>query len=695
MMESSPANSDPLREITWLRDEIRRHNRLYYDKSAPEISDLEYDKLLARLEKLEAEHPELKSADSPTIRVGGEPVEYLPEHRHRTPMLSIENTYNLDELREFAARVAKRLPGEPVEWVVEWKIDGVAVSLIYERGLLTTAATRGNGQVGDVVTHNVRTISEVPERLAGDSPPDWLEVRGEVYMTNSDLVTLNERQAERGEPPYANTRNVASGAIRLLDPRECARRHLRFFSHGVGDLGEMPVDNHMDFLAELRRRGLPVPPQIEAFPDLEKAIDHCEKAIENLHELDFEIDGLVLKVNRFDQRARLGTTSKSPRWAVAYKFEKYEATTELLEIRVQIGKTGAITPVAHLKPVELAGTTVSRASLHNADEIERKDVRVGDTVVVEKAGKIIPHIVRVEKHLRPADSAPFEFPEACPDCRTPLVKDEGGVYIRCPNPRCPTQWKEKLRYFATRNAMDIEGLGDKLVEQLVDGGLVRDYGDLYRLNLDSVAGLFRMGVKSAENLLEGIAASKNRGLSRLLSALAIRHVGARVASVLAQHFGDMENLRGATIERISSVHEVGPVIARSVFEFLQSESGQTTLDDLKALGVSMKATERPKSATAGSIAGKTLVVTGTLARHSREEIERLIADHGGRASSSVSKKTDFLIAGEKAGGKLEKANQLGVRVLTEDEFLALLGAAPTGTSESATTDSKPIAGLFE
>ena len=426
-------SQDAARRIEELRTQIRYHDRKYYVESNPEISDLEYDKLLHELKLLEAAHPDLITPDSPTQRIGDEPIPALQSVEHRLPMLSIDNTYSIAELQQYGMRTAKLLGNEPVEWVVELKVDGVAVSLVYEDGLLVRGLTRGNGRVGDDITHNVRTIGDVPLRLEGDLVPPLLEVRGEIYMTNSGLVALNERRREMGEAPFANTRNATAGAIRMLDPRVCAERGLRMFCHGVGYCEGLRADNHMAFLDELRQYGLPPTPHVTALPDFAAAVAHCEQLIERLHELDFEVDGLVLKVNRFDQRERLGTTSKSPRWLIAYKFEKYEAVTRLMEISVQIGKTGTITPVAELEPVELAGTTVSRASLHNADEIARKDVRVGDEVVVEKAGKIIPHIVRVEKHKRQAELPPFRFPTACPECSSQLVKDEGGVYIRCPN----------------------------------------------------------------------------------------------------------------------------------------------------------------------------------------------------------------------------------------------------------------------
>lgn len=667
----------PEQEVKWLRDEIRKHDRLYYVLAQPEISDRDYDVLLSRLKELEAAHPELVAPDSPTQRIGDEPVGSLKQVAHRWPMLSIENTYSVEELRAFGARVAKLLPDEPVEWVVELKVDGVAVSLIYEEGLLACAVTRGNGQVGDDVTHTIRTVADIPLRLLGAAPPVF-EVRGEVYLTNSELVRLNEVQQARGEPPYANTRNVAAGSIRMLDARIVAERKLRFFAHSVGDTSELRAATHMEFLAEIAAYGLPATPRVACFADLERAIAHCDSLVEQLHALDFEVDGLVLKVNRFDQRRRLGATSKSPRWVVAYKFEKYEATTRVKAISVGVGKSGAVTPVAELEPVPIAGTIVSRASLHNPDEIARKDIRVGDTVVVEKAGKIIPHVVRVEKHLRQVELPAFSFPAQCPACAAELVKDEGGVQVRCVNPACPAQLKERIQYFATRNAMDVEGLGEKLVEQLVDAGLVRRVSDLYRLTKEQLLQLERMGEKSAEKLLRGIEASKDRGLARLLNALSIRHVGLRGATVLAEHFGAMDSLAAASVDDLSDVMEIGPVIAHSVHDYLHSAQGADLVADLKSLGVKMESPRKTPSAAAagdGPLAGKTIVVTGTLAHYGRDEIESLIHALGGRAASSVSKKTDLVVAGEKAGSKLDKARQLGVRVIGEDEFRALIGAS--------------------
>ena len=656
------------RRIEELRKLIRYHDRKYYVEANPEISDLAYDKLMDELKSVESAHPELITPDSPTQRVGEEPMAELHSVEHRVPMLSIENTYSVEELQKYGQRTLKALGTEPVEWVVELKVDGVAVSLAYEKGMLVRGITRGNGRVGDDITHNVRTIADVPLRLLGEHVPDLLEVRGEIYMTNSDLVAVNELKRSRDEAPFANTRNATAGSIRLLDPRICAERRLRMFCHGVGHCEGLRSTNHMAFLDELKSQGLPTTPHVACFPDFDAAVRHCDQLVERLHELDFEVDGLVLKVNQFAQRESLGATSKSPRWIIAYKFEKYEATTRLNAISVQVGKSGTITPVAELEPVELAGTTVSRASLHNADEIVRKDIRVGDVVVVEKAGKIIPHIVRVEKHLRTADLPPFPFPAQCPECEAELVKDEGGVYIRCPNLTCPAQVKERVRYFASRNAMDIEGLGDKLVDQLVTSRLVSGCGDLYRLTQDQLAALERMGRRSAEKLLGGIEASKRRGLARLLNGLSIRHVGARVATVLAERFGDMRELEAATMDELSSIDEIGPIIAASVYQFLHSPAGRTTIQELRELGVSMESPRAAGDSAALPLAGKTIVVTGTLTRYSRDEIKELITRLGGRPAASVSSKTDFVVAGDKAGSKLAKAQQLGIRVLTEAEF---------------------------
>ena len=664
--------------IAALREEIRRHDRLYYVEARPEIGDREYDRLLEELRGLEQRHPELVTPDSPTRRVGDEPVPELQSVKHRLPMLSMDNTYSAEDLVAWGQRVEKLLHegregGARIGWILELKIDGVAVSLTYERGRLVLGATRGNGVVGDDITHTVRTIHGVPLALDLDEPPDLIEVRGEVYMTNSDLVTLNEAQAAAGLAPFANTRNVTAGSIRLLDPREAARRPLRFFCHGVGDAAGLGATSQSELLAWAVRAGLPVAPGTETFHALDALVERGTTLIEELHALDFEVDGFVVKVDRFDQQRRLGATSKSPRWAIAWKFEKFEATTRLAAIRVQVGRGGTITPVADLDPVELAGTTVSRASLHNADEVARKDIRVGDVLVVEKAGKVIPHVVRVEKHLRAKRLPAWHPPTECPECGTGIVKDPDGVYLRCPNVDCPARMRERLKFFASRGAMDIEGLGDKLVEQLVATGLVRDYADLYRLTVNNLEPLERMGKKSAESLVKGIAASKEQGLTRVLNGLGIRHVGPRVAALLAGRFGAIDALQRATAEELAAVEEIGPVIAAAVHEWLASDYGRRVIEGLRTCGVRLEVLEAERPVTEGPLVGKTLVVTGTLVGFSRQEAEEAIRKAGGRASGSVSKKTDYLVAGDEAGSKLDKAEKLGVPVIDEAEFRRLLG----------------------
>ena len=668
----------PAQRAEELRQLIRYHDQKYYVEALPEITDLEYDRLLSELKQIESDHPELVSVDSPTQRIGDVPVTDLVQVRHQVPMLSIDNTYNIDELKAFLNRAQKNLGVAETAWVMELKVDGVAAAVVYENGLLKRAVTRGNGEVGDDITHNIRTIPDVPLRLSGNPPP-LLEVRGEVYMNNTELVKLNLERVAAGEAPFANTRNVTAGTIRLQDPRICADRHLRFFCHGVGYCEGMHSETHIDFLKQLNSFGLRSTPKVRLFDSIDHVVAAIEELEQELHELDFEVDGLVFKLNRFDLRQKLGTTSKSPRWVAAYKFEKYEAVTKLNEIRVQVGKTGTITPVAELEPVQLAGTTVARASLHNAEEIERKDIRVGDWVVVEKAGKIIPHIVRVEQHRREGDLPRYEFPTHCPQCNSELVKDEAGVYIRCRNETCPAKLRQKLRYFASRDAMEIDGLGEKIIDQLVESNLVSSYGDLYRLTETQLLTLEGFGKRKAEKLLDGIEQSKQRGPARLLAGISIRHVGSRVSSILAKKYGSLPKLAEASSEDLSETDEIGPIIAQSIFDFFNSEYGRETLDDLAKVGVRLEDETPPENAaaateTGGLFAGKTLVVTGTLVHFKRDEIERLIESLGGRATSSVSSSTDFLVAGEKAGSKLAKAQSLGVQVLSEEDFRKMIEA---------------------
>ncbi len=662
-------------EIEHLRAEIERHNRLYYVEAQPEISDLEFDRLMKRLEQIEQEHPEYDSPESPTHKVGEEPIEGFRSVAHRLPMLSIDNVYNVEALAEFDARVRKLLGDDPVEYTVEYKIDGAAVELIYENGVLVTGVTRGNGREGDDITHNARTLRGVPLHLSGENLPAVLEVRGEAYLANSDFAHIRVEQQKRGEPPFSNPRNATAGALKLLDPKACAARRIRFLAHGVGYVEGAEFHSHVEFLKSLQRMGIPVTPNVKAFPNLQATCRYVDTLKDELHSLDLEVDGLVLKVNDFAQRVRLGNTSKSPRWVIAYKWEKYEAGTRVEDISIHVGKTGTLTPVAHLKSVEIAGTTVSRSSLHNRDEIERLGVCIGDWVVVEKAGKIIPHLVRVEEHRRDGSERPFRFPKRCPECDTEAMQDEGGVYIRCPNLHCPAQLRETARFFASRAAMDIEGLGIKLVEQLLDAGLLADIPDIYRLQ-DRRAELIelqRLGEKSADNLLAGIETSKSRPLWRLLTGLNIRHVGSSNAQILADRFGTLDEIAKQSEQTLAEVEEIGPVIAHAVHQFFSSEMGRQIVEDLRESGLNF-GTPLPKTiseSTAGKLDGKTIVVTGTLSQFSRDQIKQEIRRLGGKAAGSVSKNTDFVLAGEKSGSKLQQAEQFGVRVISEDEFLAM------------------------
>jgi DNA ligase (NAD+) len=669
----------PASEIAQLREEIQKHDRLYYLEAAPEISDREYDKLMHRLLDLEKQHPKLVTADSPSQRVGGAPLEGFEQVRHAVPMLSIENTYNADELREFDARVRKLLGSDDFQYVVEQKVDGVSASLIYENGILVQAATRGDGVMGDDITANVRTIREIPLKLNPKAkPPTRLEVRGEIYMPNSELSRLNVIQQENGEGLLKNPRNATAGTLKLLDSSIAAERRLRMFVYGEGALDGLPVKSHSAFLDLIKELGLPVVAHSKPLKTVEEVLAHCDADLENKHSLDYETDGMVVKVDRYDQRLKLGVTSKAPRWVIAYKVELWQSNTTIESITLQVGKTGVITPVAELAPVQIAGTEVRRVSLHNFDDIAHKDLRIGDTVIVEKAGKIIPHVVRVELEKRPSKSKAYEAPTECPVCSGSVEKDEGGAYLRCVNAACPAQLKERLRFYATRQAMDIEGLGPAIIDQLVDSNLVKSLPDLYELKLDGLLSLERMGKKSAENLLAGIAASKEQGLARVLTGLTIRHVGVSNARLLAGAFGSIDDLAAADVTRLSQIEGIGEVVAESIVHFFADADNQQMIKRLKASGV--KLTEEKKATSAASasseeglLAGKTFVVTGTLEQYGREDIEQLIRDLGGKTASSVSKKTSYLVAGEKAGSKLDKAKELGITVLSEAEFLKLAG----------------------
>ena len=662
------APADVVKRVEELRRLIEYHNYKYYVEDSPEISDREYDRLVEELRRLEEKYPELVTPDSPTQKVGGQPVGYLPTVIHDPPMLSMDNTYNQEELRAFDQRVRRMLNGEPVQYLVELKIDGVAVSCTYERGRLVQGATRGDGVRGDDITHNVRTIKDLPLRLLGDDVPELIEIRGEAYMRNSDLSAVNEEQRRIGQREFANPRNAVGGSLKLLDPRICARRRIRFFAHSLGKCQGIEFRNELEYFRWVRTHGVPVVEHRGPFDSIEQVIDLCNRWVEELAELDYEVDGFVIKVNDFTQRERLGATSKAPRWLIAYKIEKWEAETQIRNIRVQVGKTGILTPVADLEPVEIAGTIVSRVSLHNADEIERKDIRIGDWVVVEKAGKVIPHVVRVLRERRTGKERKFEFPKRCPVCGRPVRRDPGGVYIRCMNPACPAKLKQRIKFFAHRDAMDIQGLGDKLIEQLVEKGLVNSIADIYKLTLSQLVKLERMGVKSATNLLKEIEKSKARGLERLLTGLAIPHVGRYAAELLAKHFRTMDRLMAASRAELEAIPEIGPVIAESVYEFFRDPENRQLVEELKRLGLNMEYRPEEEQAPGKPLAGKTFVVTGTLQNYTRAEVEELIRRNGGRVASSVSRNTDYVVVGENPGSKLQRARELGVPTITEEEL---------------------------
>jgi DNA ligase (NAD+) len=668
------AMSSAKQRVQELRRLIDHHNYLYYVEARPEISDREFDRLLEELKTLEAEHPELVVPDSPTQRVGGRPIEGFATVRHREPMLSIDNTYSAAVLREFDRRVRKLLGGEAVNYVVELKIDGVAISLTYEDGLLTVGATRGDGETGDDVTHNLKTIQALPLRLRTEEPPRLFEARGEVYLERAELARINRERTDKGLEVFANPRNLTAGTLKMLDPRLAAQRRMRLFTYATGACEGVSINTHLGALDLLRQYGFPVNPNIETFDTIDKVITYCDSWAGRRNDLPYDTDGMVIKVNDFAQRQRLGMTSKAPRWVVAYKFAAEQALTKLLKIDLQVGKLGTLTPVAHLEPVRLAGTTVKRASLHNADYIATKEIRVGDMVVVEKAGEIIPYVVRSEPGARTGAEVVFEWPTTCPLCGSPVERDKNGAFYRCTGGRkCLTQLKRQLRSFAQRSAMDIEGLGSETINQLVDSGLVRSLPDLYRLTGEPLLELERMGEKSVQNLLDGIEASKGRGLARVLAGLAIPHVGTGVAELLAQEFQSADALLKASLEQLAGIDGIGPVLAQSVHEYCQSTAGRKIIEDLRTLGVKLTEDIKPKPAGRADLTGKTFVVTGTLEHYSRDGIEELIKSLGGKATGSVSKHTDYVVAGDKAGSKLEKARTLGVQVLTEREFQKLIG----------------------
>ncbi len=662
------------KRVEELRAAIRRHDHAYYVLAAPMITDRQYDDLLAELRSLEEQHLELMSTDSPTLRVGGAPIEGFVHVTHAVAMLSVDNTYDEAQLREFDERVAKGLGGDAYAYVVDPKVDGVAVSLLYEQGRLALAATRGDGRTGDDITHNVRTIRSVPLRLSGDGVPRLVEVRGEIVWPTEGFREFNAAREAAGGTTFANPRNATVGTLKQLDPRNAAGRGLTFVAHGFGRVEPLAYETDSAFFDAMKDWGIPVSPFREVFETIEEIVERLGVWDERRGTLPYETDGLVIKVNGLDQRDALGATSRYPRWCISYKFAAEQAQSVLLQVDFQVGKLGTITPRAVMEPMQLSGTTVRHASLHNFDQVDRLDVRIGDTVIVEKAGEIIPQVVGVVVEKRPKGAKPIRRPTRCPVCRGEVEQDEGGVYLRCINPSCPAQLKERLIHFCGRNQMDVEGAGQVLIEALVDQGLVRDYADLYHLHerREEMIALERMGEKSVDGVLEGIKKSKAQPLSRLLAGLNIRHVGASTAALLAERFGSMEALEQADEASLTEVEGVGPEMAQSISHFFTTKEGCRVVDRLRSAGVNMTEPKRER-AVDSPLSGKTVVVTGTLETLGRKEAQDLIKQLGGKASGSVSKKTDLVVYGASAGSKLDKARELGVKTIDEQEFLDMIG----------------------
>jgi DNA ligase (NAD+) len=653
--------------IEGLREQIRYHNRRYHIEDAPEISDAEYDALYAELESMEAEHPELVTPDSPTQRVGGEPLEGFEEVRHTVPMLSLANARKTEDLREWDARVRRLLgPDEEPRYVTELKIDGLAVSLRYENGRYVRGATRGNGMVGEDVTQNMQTVRAIPNRL-DDEPPEVLEPRGEVFMTLENFEELNRRQEAEGKPPFANPRNAAAGAIRQLDSRITASRPLTIYLYGVGEGGEL-YESHSAMLDALKSYGLRANPH-RVHDSIETVIEECERRAAERESLPYQIDGVVVKVDSREQQRALGTVARAPRWAIAYKFEPLAGRTKLLDIIVKVGRTGALTPQAVLEPVNIGGVMISRATLHNEDYIKEKGILIGDTVVVERAGDVIPQVVRPVVEERDGDERAFEMPTHCPVCGEPVSRPEGEAVTRCVNARCPAQALEHIIHWSSKGAMDIDGLGEKVATRFFDLGLIKDPADIYDLRAEQISPLEGFGEKSAENLIKAIERSKEQPFPRVLYALGIRHVGSVTAELIAERFSGEDLLRGVSVEQLTEINGVGGVVARAVVEYFALEDNRDLVERLMRVGLHFERVSAGPSD--GPLAGKRMVITGTLSRPRGEFVERLEAA-GGTFISSVSKNTDYVLAGEEAGSKLDRARSLGVPVIDEAGFEELL-----------------------
>jgi len=671
-MHDEPAS--PEARVTVLRSQIAHHDRLYYEQAKPEISDREYDALYRELVDLERAHPGLLTADSPTQKVGGRPQGAFAQVRHLVPMQSLDNTYSAEEIGDFVERLQRLLPGEEIPFTIEPKVDGVAICLLYEQGRLVRAATRGDGTTGDEVTRNIRTIGCIPAKLHGKAP-DVLEVRGEVYLPKETFARINADRDEQGLPTFANPRNAAAGTLKQLDPNIVAERKLSavFYGYGAVEPPSALPERMEEFFGQLKEWGLPVNPRHWLASDAAGVMASITELGSIRRDFPFETDGAVIKADRIEQHARLGSTSKAPRWAIAYKYEPEQAATRLLDITVQVGRSGVLTPVAELEPVTVAGSTVSRATLHNEEEIARKDLRIGDRVVIEKAGDVIPAVVKVLTEERDGSEKVFHMPKHCPVCSAPVSREEGEVAVRCANPGCPAQVRRRIEYFAGRSSMDIAGLGEAVVSQLCDAGLLHDVADLYELRADQLLPLERMGEKSVENLLAAIAASREQPLWRLLAALGIPHVGVTVARTLASSYGTIDRLAAASVEELQGVEEIGEIMANAIHGWFRDHDVITLLGKLRSAGLNFGERDAQSAAPAadGPLKGTIWVLTGTLSIP-REEAAEMIRAKGGKVSGSISAKTTYLLAGDEAGSKLDKAQKLGVTILNEEAFRVLI-----------------------